>query len=100
MSKLPISLAEIVASNVEDKRRPRKQERTVYDGNVKRQFPPYFEVQSKGTMIEYTSDRGEAYSAFFMASLPREVIRIDVVAGRAFRTVVERTSDIQHRKVA
>lgn len=75
----------------------RKIERAIHDGPVIKQHPPYFEVRSKGTVIEYTSKRGEAWDAYKDASLPREIVQITVVGNRAFRQVVEARSEIQHR---
>lgn len=79
---------------------PRKVERAIYDGNVPKQHAPYYEVLSKGTMVEYTDKRGEAFEAYFASGLPREIVRIDIVGNRATRTVIERTSAIRHTTAA
>ena len=77
-------------------KKTRKMERAIYDGPVRAQQAPFFEVRSKGTMIEYTDKYVEAWDAFRSAPLPREIIKVNVVAGRGFRTVIERLGEIRH----
>jgi len=69
------------------------QRRQIFDGPVPLQRGMLFEVRSKGTVIEFTNKRQEAYEAYFDAATPREVISINAFG---HRTVVERTSDIRH----
>lgn len=78
----------------------RKLESAIYDSPVSRQSPPYFEVRSKGTTIEYTDRFADAYDAYKNAPLPRDIVKIAVVAGRGFRSVIEKMGEIRHNPKA
>jgi hypothetical protein len=99
MSKTP-TIRTITDNAFFERKSPRKVERAIFDGNVRHQHAPFYEVLSKGTMVEYTDRRDEAHAAYSVAGLPKEIVKVTVVAGRGFRQVIERISDIQHRKVA
>jgi len=78
-------LKTIIADMAHGPRKPAKLQSVVYDGNVRQQSAPYYEVQHKGTVIEFTDKRSEAFDAWKLDRKVTRVIRIDLVGNRAIR---------------
>jgi hypothetical protein len=67
----------------------KKIERVIYDGQVSRQHPPYYETIVKGKSVEYGSLM-DAQDAFVQSSSPKSIVRIDVTATTAHRRTIQR----------
>lgn len=70
-------------------RKAKALERVIFNGPVRAQSAPFFEVKSKGTTVEWTDKRLEAHAAFQQAGTPKQMFRIDVAGMRAVKVLVE-----------
>lgn len=70
-------------------RKPKPLEHVIFNGPVRQQHAPFYEVKSKGTTVEWTDKRSEAHASFQQAGSPKEMYRVDVSGMRAVKVLVE-----------
>jgi hypothetical protein len=79
-NKAPVKVQSVeVKSKIPPHPRPQVKhlERVTFGGVVRSQHPPFFEVNSRWTRVEWTDRRAEAHDAFNQVAAPKTLAIVD-----------------------